>query len=50
MYYKNSYDSWSIGGDVEYMRGQKASAVLKVQYDPQVISLQVDHPTTNAKV
>jgi len=50
LFYKNTYEYWALGTQLEYAKGQVASLDLKIQYEPQVFDLIMKHPPTNTKV
>ena len=47
-FYKSNYDFWAIGTKTEYSPSNVISIDFKIQYNPQVLTLVLSHPTTNS--
>lgn len=50
VFYKNMYQYWALGSDVEYMPTRFAHLDIKIQYEPQRFTLNFTHPSTNTHV
>ena len=50
LFYKNTYEYWALGTELEYSKGRVASMDLKIQYEPQVFDLVMKHPPTKTEI
>lgn len=50
LFYKNTYEYWALGSKLEYSKDKTATIDLKIQYEPQVFDLVIEHAPTGTKV
>lgn len=50
LFYKNTYEYWELGSKLEYSKDRTATVDLKIQYEPQVFDLAIEHASTGTKV
>ncbi|XP_065667671.1 uncharacterized protein LOC101240168 isoform X3 [Hydra vulgaris] len=49
-FYNTNYDYWALGTKTEYSPGKVIAGNLKIQYNPQVLTFELSHPTTSSLV
>lgn len=47
IFYKNTYEYWALGSKFEYSKGKAVTLDMKIQYQPQMIYLTLNHEPTN---
>lgn len=50
LFYKTTYEHWSLGSKLEYAKKKFVTFDLKIQYQPQQVTLLIEHPPTNTNV
>lgn len=50
IFYKNTYEYWALGTQLEYTPGRTASLDVKIQYNPQFFHLNFTHAPTNTQI